>query len=596
MDINIKIGGAAGAGVKSVGMTLAKTFSRMGYRVFEYSEYPSLIRGGHNTETIHISDTAAYSQIRPVDILLALDRSTLNLDLAEVGKGGAVVFDKIATSRLAAGVRNDLKWFDVPMLESAKNLGNPLLMNTVGLGAVLKLAGLITEVTAKIISEEFSRKGKEIIEANLKALQSGFDFIKDSPSGRVLEGEFLGKRLLINGSEAAGLGAIAAGIGLYAAYPMTPASPLLHFLAAHQDEFGYVVRQPEDEIAAANMVIGAMHAGVRAMSGTSGGGFALMNETLALSAMTETPMVIYLAQRPGPATGLPTWTGQGELLYAIHAGHGEFLRFVLAPGDPQEAFLMAAEAFNLAERYQAPVIILGDKYLAESAMTVDGLDVNSITIDRGAVLTERDLSKRKNFQRYELTGDGISPRSLPGTAAGVYTANSDEHEYHGLVDESAQMRVWQQGKRLKKLETAEEKLPGPKLIGDPKAETTIITWGSTKMPSLQALEILRGRGPVNRHPQGTPARGPFLGAPPRLPPLSANLLHFSYIWPMNREAVNAALKNVGTRTLIVENNATGQFERLLRSEVGFVATGRLRKFDGRPMYPEEIAEALYKLT
>ena len=472
------------------------------------------------------------------------------------------------------------------MLETAKKLGNPLLMNTVGVGAILKLAGLATETTVKILAEEFGRKGKDVVEANLNALRSGFEYIKDSPPGRVLQGESLrswGQELLITGSEAMGLGAIAAGLGLYASYPMTPASPLLHFLAAHQDEFGYVVRQPEDEIAAANMVIGAMHAGVRAMCGTSGGGFALMNETLALAGMTETPMVIYLAQRPGPATGLPTWTEQGELQYSIHAGHGEFLRFVLAPGDPREAFLMAAEAFNLAERYQAPVIILGDKYLGESAMTVDGLDLDSVSIDRGAILTERDLSKRKNFQRYELTDNGISPRSLPGMAGGIYTANSDEHEYHGSVDESSQMRVWQQGKRLKKLAAAAGKLPGPKLIGDPKAETTIITWGSTKMPALQAIEMIRSRGPVAKINLN------------RAPPL-VNLLHFSYLWPMNQEAVNAALSNIGSRTLIVENNATGQFESLLKSQVGFVPTGKLRKFDGRPIYPEEIINALERLV
>ena len=576
MKFNIKIGGAAGLGVKSVGMTLAKTFSRLGLKVFEYSEYPSLIRGGHNTETIHVSDEAAYSQVGPVDILLALDKNTLDLDVAEVKNGGTIIFD----SKFAAiqSRDNKYKWVDLPMLETAKKLGNPLLMNTVGVGAILKLAGLATETTVKILAEEFGRKGKDVVEANLNALRSGFEYIKDSPPGRVLQGESLrswGQELLITGSEAMGLGAIAAGLGLYASYPMTPASPLLHFLATHQDEFGYVVRQPEDEIAAANIAIGAMHAGVRAMCGTSGGGFALMNETLALSGMTETPMVIYLAQRPGPATGLPTWTEQGELQYSIHAGHGEFLRFVLAPGDPREAFLMAAEAFNLAERYQAPVIILGDKYLGESAMTIDGFDLDSVTIDRGAILTERDLSKRKNFQRYELTDNGISPRSLPGMAGGIYTANSDEHEYHGSVDESSQMRVWQQGKRLKKEPAAAGKLPGPKLIGDPKAETTIITWGSTKMPAMQAVATANKQLTTNN---------------------KINILHFSYIWPMNQEAVNAALSNIGSRTLIVENNATGQFESLLKSQVGFVPTGKLRKFDGRPIYPEEIISAFNRLV
>jgi len=588
MDINIKVGGAAGMGVKSVGMTLAKTFSRLGFKVFEYSEYPSLIRGGHNTETIHVSDEAAYSQVGPVDILLALNKESIDRHIDEFKGGAAVIYDPIVVNR-SIYIKKGLafpEWIELPMLEIAKNLGNPLLMNTVGVGAILKLMGLAAETTAKIIAEEFSRKGKEVVEANIKALEFGYQYIKNAS----LDSSTLSLRsvaqndvkLLITGSEAAGLGAIAAGLGLYAGYPMTPATPMLHFLAAHQQEFGYIVRQPEDEIAAANMVIGAAHAGVRAMSGTSGGGFALMNETLALSAMTETPMVIYLAQRPGPATGLPTWTEQGELLYAIHAGHGEFLRFVLAPGDPEEAFLLTAEAFNLAERYQAPVIILGDKYLGESAMTIDGLDWDRITIDRGAVLTDRDLSKRKNFQRYEVTDNGVSPRSLPGMAGGIYTANSDEHEYHGLVDESAQMRIWQQGKRLKKQAAAAGKLPGPKLIGDPKAETTIITWGSTKMPAMQAMTSMSNEQKTGNNEQKTTN--------------NVNLLHFSYIWPMNLEAVNSAVKNIGSRTLIVENNATGQFESVLKSEVGFVPTGRLRKFDGRPVYPEEIISAIGRLA
>lgn len=564
-SINIKIGGSAGAGIKSIGTMLAKALARCGLHVFEYPEYPSLIRGGHNTEQIYASTQSAFSQVRAVDILLAMDQKTIDIHLPELHDGSVVIYDGASASPPKRS--HGIEWLDVPLRETARQHGSDIMANNVGLAVVASLMGIPLSVIKGIVSLEFSDKSAEVVESNQAAVTAGYSFT-DSRSRTVRSFQLDLKTtklspLLLTGNDAISLGAIAAGLGLYAAYPMTPASSILHTLAANQNEFGFVVRQPEDELAAANMVIGAMHMGVRAMCGTSGGGFALMTETLALSGITETPMVIVVAQRPGPATGMPTWTEQGELRYLMHAGHGEFPRFILAPGDVSEAFRLTADAFNLAERYQSPVIILTDKYLGESAMTTSTLPQASVSVDRGLVLTPRELSKRKNFQRYELTATGVSPRSLPGFEHGVYCANSYEHGYHGLADETSQMRIWQHEKRLRKGISASRQLPGPELIGPKNAAVTVITWGSSKLPALQALHLAKEQ--------------------------TMNILHFSYMWPLNLKAVKRALAPLSSRpTLFIEGNATGQFQSVLMEHFGFEPTAYLRKYDGRPIYPEEI--------
>lgn len=559
-------------------MIIGKTLNRLGLQVFEYSEYPSLIRGGHNSEQIYASASAVYSQVAPVDILLALNKETVDLHVSELKDGAAIIYDSKATQLSEKNPK--FRWLDIPMLQIARGHGNDIMQNNVGIGAVCKLLGIPLDIPKAIITEEFKDKKREVIDANLTSLTSGYDYTMEkfaesinqnfkiyyNPSGRNDYNTFF-----LNGSEALGMGAIAAGIGLYAAYPMTPSSPILHFLSEHQREFGYVVRQPEDEISAANIVIGAMHNGVRAACATSGGGFALMNETLALSGMTETPLVVILAQRPGPATGLPTWTEQGELQYAIHAAHGEFPKFVLAPGDPVEAFQIMADAFNLAERYQTLVIVLTDKYLGESSMSIPSLPFSQISIDRGAVVSRGELLQEPDYQRYKITETGVSPRSFPGMKNGIFVANSDEHEYHGFTDETSKMRITQVDKRLRKGASASTLLPGPQLIGPKDAAITVITWGSTKLPALQALSMNNEQKTMNK----------------------INILHFSYIWPLNIDAIKASLLNLSSnKTLIVEGNATGQFQSLLKEHFGFTPTGYLRKYDGRPIYPEEIIQKL----
>lgn len=573
--IAIKIGGPAGAGIKSTGMLIGKTFSRMGLNVFEYSEYPSLIRGGHNTEHITAGVDRVHSQIEDVHILLALNEETLKLHEKEIVDNGVVIMDKkLVHGELPHSPRISI--LDVPLLDLARQAGGDIMANNVGVGAVLACLRLPLNVTVLRIEEEFRSKKKEVVDANIRALRLGYDFLMKtypnvSPFSLRLPDPNPASKLFLTGNDAIGIGAIAAGLGLYAGYPMTPTSSLLHFMVKHQDEFGYCVKQPEDEIATANIVVGAMHMGVRSMCATSGGGFALMNETLALSGMIEEPFVVVLGQRPGPATGLPTWTEQGELLYAIRAGHGEFLKFILTPGDTTECFQLAAEAFNLAERYQTPVILMTDKYLGESAMTTPEFSSEKISIDRGEVLTADRVAGLHDYERYRVTESGISPRTIPGLSGGDFIANSDEHETHGLVDETSDMRILQVVRRLKKMETARKTLSGPTLIGKPDADVTVITWGSSKLQVLHAME--------------------------NNPDLSMNLLHFSTVWPMDHDAIGPVLSSLRSKkTIVVEGNATGQFETLLKEQFGFTPTTHLRRFDGRPIYPEQIVNKLGELV
>lgn len=567
-SISIKIGGPAGAGIKSVGMLIAKTLSRSGFSVFEYPEYPSLIRGGHNTEQIFASSQPTYSQTRPVDILLAMDQKTVDLDSDELSDTAAVIYDPHVTTIDKKLPKK--QYIEIPLKELALKHGSEIMANNVGVGAILKLIDIPTKHAKDLIAQEFSDKKKDIINANCSALERGYSAVSNAnfkleiPKKKV-------DQVVMTGNDAVALGAIASGIGLYVSYPMTPSSSVLHTLAIHQHEYNYVIRQPEDEIAAANMVLGSMFTGVRAMTGTSGGGFALMNETISLSGISEIPMVVFVAQRPGPATGMPTWTEQGDLLHIIHAGHGEFMKIVLAPGDLEEAFLLTAEAFNLAERYQAPVIILSDKYLGESAMSTMPFYLSHISIDRGTIVTPEKLKKLKNFQRYAVTASGISGRSLPGSEGGIFLANSYEHEYHGYDEESSQIRIWQNEKRMKKLETALENLPGPVCIGPEKSDVTIVTWGSMKLPAQQAIAMVGRTKKVN-------------------------IIHFTYVWPLNKKAVQKSIKeHCGKQTLMIENNSTGQFQTILKQEAGFEPTACLRRYDGRPIYPEEIIKALSEL-
>jgi len=405
-ELRVKIGGEAGFGIKAAGQTLARAFVNAGLEVFDLSEYPSLIRGGHNTYTLRVSPRQISSHVESVDVLIALNRETVDLHLDEVVPGGAVIFDPEATSTDGWLPSRAVRPVPVPLAKIAKESGGPIMANTVALGAALALVHFPPEYLAEALRAQFAHKAPEIAEQNVTAAGVGYAYVTK------IAGDFWMKvepiegapaRLLVDGNEAVGLGALAAGIGLYAAYPMTPASSLLHFMASHERDAGVVVKHTEDEIAAMNMVCGAAFTGTRAMCATAGGGFALMVEAFGMAAVSESAVVVGVLTRPGPATGLPTWTEQSDLRYVIHAAQGEFPRVVLAPGDRTDAFDLTWNAFNLADQLQTPVVILGDSYLSDNRESVPYFDLDAVTVDRGKLVTEGDIADHLEALGVRLT-------------------------------------------------------------------------------------------------------------------------------------------------------------------------------------------------
>ncbi len=569
-----KIGGEAGFGIMSSGTMLAKTFSRLGYHVFAMNEYPSLIRGGHNVVTVRIATEKFNSLNGDLQILIALNQETVGLHQSELKEGSLVVFDPHDHGWQGADFPRKVELVAVPLTDIVKeHAGEPVMRNTVALGATVALAGAEFESLAAVIKDQFKRKGQEVIDHNLSIAKAGYDYIKAHYAS--LSATFLSAvpksevKLLVNGSEAVGLGAVRAGLKFAAIYPMTPINALITFLADHAGELGIVYKQPEDEIAGINMAVGASLGGVRSMVATSGGGFALMVEGLSWAGMIEAPLVIDLGMRVGPSTGMPTWTEQGELQFVIHAGHGEFPRVVLAPGDAQEAYSLTAAAFNLADRYQVPVFVLTDKYLNESQWCVsESFFQKEVLIDRGKLLKAEQLPTEGSFKRYSLESpDGISARSVPGMKYGYYIANSYEHDETGHVTEDPQKRTLMANKRLQKLVALQKDIQPPIIYGDSDAEMTIVSWGSTKGPILEALKLWRAQGKKVR------------------------LVHFTWLFPFPAEVV-LPLLSPATRIVDIEHNATGQLATLIREHTGIKIEEKLLKYDGRPFYPEEIVQKL----
>jgi 2-oxoglutarate/2-oxoacid ferredoxin oxidoreductase subunit alpha len=561
------VGGEAGQGVQSVGFILAKALARGGYYVFADQDYESRVRGGHNFLRVRVNDSEVGAISEKVDILLALNQETIELHHRKLVRGGVTVFD----GEKIKDIKSDGAFFSVPLENLAEEkAGAGLMGNTVALGAALGLVHYDLATLAKVLREHFGTG--ETGEGNVKAAAAGYEYAVNN-----FKGEFKQslsplsdkKRMLINGNEAIALGAIAAGCTFIAAYPMTPATSIMEYLASKSDEFGLVVVQPEDEISAINMIIGAAFAGTRAMTATSGGGFCLMVEGLGLAGMTETPIVVVIGQRPGPAIGLPTRTEQGELLFALHASHGEFPRAVLAPATIEDAFWLTVKAFNLAERYQLPVILLTDQHLASSYSTIDKFDLSKVSIDRGLLLTKEEIVKLGEYKRHQVTPSGISPRALPLEENALVVTDSDEHDEEGHLIEDADIRTQMMLKRLRKLDALRDEIQRPRIYGPQKAEIALIGWGSTYGALKEAVDILQGDG------------------------LDVNLLHLNELWPFPFEAVTDALDGV-RKSFVVENNATGQLARLIRAETGRKATGSILKFDGRPLTPTLIVSELKK--
>jgi 2-oxoglutarate ferredoxin oxidoreductase subunit alpha len=566
VDFNFMVGGEAGQGVQSAGFLLAKVFARSGYHIFADQDYESRVRGGHNFFRVRVSDGKVDAIAEDVDILIALNMDSIELHQPKTVNQGIIIFDSEKIKEVS-GSNGSLLSIPLERLAEEK-AGAKLMLNTVALGAALAVVNYDLDILNTILVDQFG-KG-EVANKNIAAAKAGYDYAQSEHKGnlRKLKPLSEAKRMLLTGNEAISLGAIAAGCKFMAAYPMTPASSIMEYMAAKSKEFDLVMVHAEDEIAAINMAIGAAYAGVRAMTATSGSGLCLMVEGIGLAGITETPIVIIDAQRPGPAVGLPTRTEQGDLQFVLHAHHGDFPRAVLAPATIEDAFWVTVNAFNWAEKYQLPVIILTDQHLASSYGTVDPLDLSQVTIDRGVLLSEKG-DDPFDYMRHRVTKSGISPRALPGLGKALVVTDCDEHDEEGHLTEDAGERTAQVQKRLRKLLPLKKEIGIPWKYGSRGAETTLIGWGSTYGAIHEAVDILRKED------------------------ASVNMLHLSELWPFPAKAVADAVSKA-RNSYVIENNATGQLARLIKAETGYDVSGRILKFDGRPFTPAYIAAAVRK--
>jgi 2-oxoglutarate/2-oxoacid ferredoxin oxidoreductase subunit alpha len=577
-EISVRAGGQAGDGIASVGDTISKSFSRMGLHVFGLNAYQSVIRGGHVWFQARASPERVYSQGDACDVLYALDHQTAEVHLPTLSRGGTVVYDPEKFAIPESEVPVGTTALPVPTLEIArKYTSQSILQNAAGLGATAYLAGIPLDVLQRSLADSFGKKKGEVVDWNLGAASEGYKHAQAhapvNPNAPAAAGE---PKLLITGNQAIALGAAAAGCKFLAQYPMTPASTIMHWMAAHSQEIGVVVKQAEDELAAINMAIGASFGGVRAMTATSGGGFSLMVEALGMAGMTETPVVVVESQRSGPSTGLPTKTEQGDLNLMLGAGQGEFPRAILAPSNPVEAYRMTIRAFELAEEWQTPVLVASDFHLSECTATVDRSEIDLNVPIPSLFQVEPNGHE---YKRYLYTPSGVSPRALPGQPGLNFIAGSDEHDEKGhlISDVRSGIPIWV-AERQKMMEKRMRKLTGlaratdpPVLEGPDEAAVTFVAWGSTAGAVRDAMPVLASRG------------------------VSSNLLFVRTLYPLHGEAIVAVLTRA-KRVLLVEGNFSGQLGRLLRAETGFEIRDRLLKYDGEPFYPHEIVAKALQVT
>lgn len=560
-DICLLIGGEAGYGVMAAGLAFKKACARGGLHVFEINEYPSLIRGGHNVVRIRVGRERISAPRSTVDLIIALNQETIELHTPELTPRGGIIYDSDVSRPESS--RGDVRFYPVPLSELAKQAGSPIMRNTVALGAVFALLDYELAPFEGVLSDLYRRKGDEIISENLDAAKKGYEYVREHFDDFSFKLEKIGdtRSMVLNGNDAIAMGAVRAGCKFYAAYPMTPASSILHTLAAYERKYGMVVKHTEDEIAAINMAIGAGYAGVRAMTATSGGGFCLMSEGLGLAGMIEAPLVVVECQRPGPSTGMPTWTEQGDLKFLLNASQGEFPRIVIAPGDVEECFHETFNAFNLAEKYQTPVIIISDKFLSESHVTQDDFNTRGVSVDRGLRITDEDGVV--DYRRYLITENGVSPRAVPLQRNCIHTATSDEHDEYGGICEEAENRVRMMNKRMRKLDAARREVPSPRLYGEPDAEVTLVGWGSTKGVVLEAMKELD----------------------------RVNFLHIVYLSPLDVDTIARVLGSASKR-VCVENNRTAQLAGVIREQTGISFDHHILKYDGRPFYVDELVDRI----
>ncbi|HKW43470.1 MAG TPA: 2-oxoacid:acceptor oxidoreductase subunit alpha [Thermoplasmata archaeon] len=578
-DLVLRVGGAAGDGVSSTAESFAKMSARSGLHTWTYSSYQSVIRGGHVWTQIRGGLEKVLSHGDDPDVLLCLNQQTMDVHQADVVAGGAIIFDTDGTKPDPAKIRKNVRLIGIPLRKKAQTLStNALMRNTVALGAAVQLFDIDFRHVESAFKDIWGDKKPEIVQQNIAAAKLGAAAVDEMGGSLDLGLAYTNQaKYLMTGNEAICLGALAAGVKFLAQYPMTPASSILHWMAANGPQHGVVVKQVEDELAAMNMAVGAGFAGVRSMTATSGGGFSLMVEAIGQGGMTETPLVAILVQRSGPSTGLPTKTEQGDLNLALGAGQGDWPRAILAPRHPEECFALTAQAFNLAEIYQTPIILMSDLYLGEGYRTVDKLDFN-VPIVRGMMAS--DGGTAKSYRRYEITDSGVSPRSLPGTKGFQYVAATDEHMENGELisdvlsglPEYVEERRKMHAKRMRKLDGLRKDTPRPELWGPKHADVTLISWGSTWGAVHEAIGQVEEKDGVK-----------------------ANSLEFPTIFPFHGDETLQILRSV-KQTLAVEGNYTGQFARLLRAETGYKPDHFYGRSDGEPFASRDIADKILEVV
>jgi 2-oxoglutarate ferredoxin oxidoreductase subunit alpha len=560
-SISIVLCGEAGQGIQTIEAFLTRIFKTAGYHIFASKEYMSRIRGGSNSTEIRVSSQPVAAFSDKIDILIPLDQEAIPHLRKRISADSRIIGEvaKILPPE-------DISVIDIPFSKIASEIGNPVFANTVACGVIAGLFAIAPDLLNNQMRQFFAAKGAEIVNKNIEAIAKGYQLgITLRNTGGLISDitptPTIQDNILVSGAEAVALGALAGGCNFIASYPMSPGTGLLNYLAEYSVEFPIVVEQAEDEISAINMALGAWYAGARAVVTTSGGGFALMCEGVSLAGMIESPAVIHVAQRPGPATGLPTRTEQADLELVLYAGHGEFPRIILAPGNISQAFDLAQQAFQLADRFQVPVFILTDQFLVDSFCNVPAFETNKISITPQFVETTSD------YQRYRITADGFSPRGIPGYGIGLVAADSDEHDEAGHITEDLELRVQMQQKRLQKMNLIKQAAIPPELIGNPDYRVLIIGWGSTYEAIKEALAVLQRD--------------------------EAAFLHFKQLFPLGPE-LGGYLKKAA-QTIAVENNATGQFANLIQLTTGTAIQHRILKYNGMPFSVEELAEQIARV-
>ena len=567
-DFSLAIGGSAGQGIATPGDILARIFVRRGLHLYTYNAYQSIIRGGHIFLTVRLCDEPIYTHGDSLDLLLCLNQDTMDRHLGLMGQGSRVIFNSDNINPGSAGDGVELCGLPVNELTQSRNR---LIQNTVAVGVMMALIGLDFQLLEDSLTLRFGRQGQAVVDENVAAARAGFDYANANFTPYSAPVPLGSPPLAIwSGNDAIAMGGAAAGVKFYSAYPMSPASGILHWMAQNARELGIMVRQVEDEISVANMAIGAAHAGCRSMCATSGGGFALMTEAIGMAGMMEIPVVFVNVQRAGPSTGVPTKTEQGDLWQVLGASQGDYERFIVAPLDALDAYNSVPDLFNLVDKCQCPGILVSDLLISEGRFSVNPADINlQPAIDRGDLISEPSLDN--GYMRYQNTESGVSPRALPGLEGYVHIVASDEHDEDSklLSDEftNPHKRRKMVEKRARKFENISREVPPPKLEGLEDAEVTLVGWGSTYGVIKEAVEMLKGHG------------------------VTANQLPIKWIVPFHGEAVTEILSR-SQRVIVVENSYSGQFYRYMRSETGLSVDGHIRKYDGEPFMPHHIVEGV----